>query len=459
MIKFRSHTIFALFLLLVFSVLVIPVYAAKKTYTAPTAANVNISGTPSVGQTLTGNYTYADASGVPQGTSTYQWLYSASLSGTYYPISGATSKTYKLTSVDQGRYIKFQVTPVAAWGKPNTGAPVQSAAVGPVTVPSTPTTPPPPSSSKVVLGYAVKNYSTDVTSYNSMVSNTKSIDQIATFTYLTDSSGKLSGTAPADQISYAQNNGIKALALVSNNFDGSIAHSVLESSSNRQAFINNLVNIISTNGYKGANIDFESVPYSDRAYYTQFISDIKNTLSPLGYLTTISIPAKTSDSPTNSWSGAYDYAALGKTADEIVIMAYDEHGTWTSAGPVASIDWVTNAVNYARTVIPADKLLLGLAAYGYDWSSAGNKALSLNQIDNLVSVFGGSVQWDEASESPYYSYTDTNGAKHTIWFENNSSIGYKCDLVNQNNLLGVGIWRLGLENPAYWTMINTKFNR
>jgi spore germination protein YaaH len=142
-----------------------------------------------------------------------------------------------------------------------------------------------------------------------------------------------------------------------------------------------------------------------------------------------------------------------------MIMTYDEHGTWTSAGPVASIGWVTNVVNYARTVIPADKLLLGLAAYGYDWSGAGNKALSLNQINSLVSTYGGSVQWDTTSQSPYYQYTDGNGIQHTIWFENYNSIGYKCDLVNQNNLLGVGIWRLGLEDPAYWGTINTKFNR
>ncbi|HEX2945885.1 MAG TPA: glycosyl hydrolase family 18 protein [Clostridia bacterium] len=457
MIKFRSRAIFALSLLLAFSMLVVPVYAAKKTYTAPTATNVNVSGSPSVGQTLTGNYTYYDASGVPQGTSVYQWLYSASSTGTYYPISGAVSKTYTLTANDAGRYIRFQVTPVAAWGSPSKGTSVQSTAVGPV-INSTPT-PPPTSSSKVVLGYTVKNYSTDVTSYNSIVNNTKSIDQIATANYSTDGYGKISGTAPADQVGYANNSGIKPLILISNNFDSSIAKSLLESSTNRQAFINNLVNVIGANGYKGVNIDLESVPYSDRAYYTQFIADIKNTLSPLGYLTTISVPAKTSDSATNSWSGAYDYAALGKTADEIVIMTYDEHGTWTSAGPVASLGWVTNVVNYAKSVIPASKILLGLAAYGYDWSSAGNKALSLNQIDNLVSTYGGSVQWDAASESPYYSYTDTNGAQHTIWFENSSSIGYKCDLANQNSLLGVGIWRLGLEDSAYWSMINSKFNR
>jgi spore germination protein YaaH len=140
-------------------------------------------------------------------------------------------------------------------------------------------------------------------------------------------------------------------------------------------------------------------------------------------------------------------------------MSYDEHGSWSSPGPVASIGWVTNVVNYAKTVIPTNKILLGLAAYGYEWSSAGNKALSLSQIYSRVSTYGGVVQWDTTSHSPYYIYTDTNGIQHTIWFENGDSIAYKCDLVNQNNLLGVGIWRLGLENSAYWNTINTKFNR
>ncbi len=51
--------------------------------TAPTATNVNITGTAEVGQTLTGNYTYDDADNDPEGTSTYRWLRNGS------PISGA----------------------------------------------------------------------------------------------------------------------------------------------------------------------------------------------------------------------------------------------------------------------------------------------------------------------------------------------------------------------------------
>lgn len=419
---------------------------------APVVSNLSISGNLVVGQTLTGQYTYYDANGDLQGASKYRWLYSSALSGPFYAINGATAKTYTLISSDTGKYLKFEVTPVSATGTPNAGSAVQSSPVGPITSPVI-------QNSKIVLGFATKYYSTDVSSYNSMVANSKSIDQIATVTYTADSLGNLSGTAPQDQISYANSNGIKPLALItnsdSNGFNGSIAKSILENSVNKQNLINNIVNALKQNSYSGVNIDFEGVLVSDRSYYSQFIKDIKNALSPLGYITTVSVPAKTNDSLTNTWTGAYDYAAIGASADQVILMTYDEHGSWGAIGPVASIGWVTNVINYAKTVIPTNKILLGLAAYGYDWSSTGNKAVSLNQVYNLVNTYGGTISWDIVSQSPYYIYT-VNGIQHTIWFENGDSISYKLDLVNQNNLLGVAIWRLGLENTAYWNIINNK---
>ncbi|MGI0012748.1 MAG: DUF7594 domain-containing protein [Nitrososphaera sp.] len=99
--------------------------------TPPTASNVAITGTAVVGQVLTGNYTYADADGDLEGTSTYRWLRNGA------SISGATAKTYTLVAADQGALIVFEVTPVAATGA-SPGVPVQSPAVGPVAPANTP---------------------------------------------------------------------------------------------------------------------------------------------------------------------------------------------------------------------------------------------------------------------------------------------------------------------------------
>lgn len=314
------------------------------------------------------------------------------------------------------------------------------------------------SSSKLVLGYTTYYYSGDSSSYNSMTTNASSLDEIATDTYTTDGYGNISGLIPTNQITYANSNGIKTLAMITNNFDGSIAKTLLESPSNRQALINNIENAINANGYKGVNVDLEGVYYYDRSYLTTFMSELYSALHPQGYYVTMAVPAKTSDSPTASWNGAYDYAALSNYTDQIVLMTYDEHYPGGTPGPIASIGWVENVIKYALSVIPKDKLLLGVSAYGYDWSSNGTKAYGISGIYNLASTYGATIKWDSISQSPYFNYVDAAGVSHTVWFENAQSLNYKLDLVNSYNLSGIAIWRLGLENTDYWTNIKNKFN-
>jgi hypothetical protein len=88
----------------------------------PVASGVNITGTPNVGQVLTGHYTYTDAENDPQGTSTFRWLRDG------VAITGATATTYTLVSDDAGHVITFEVTPVASTGT-SPGAAATSAGV------------------------------------------------------------------------------------------------------------------------------------------------------------------------------------------------------------------------------------------------------------------------------------------------------------------------------------------
>jgi hypothetical protein len=84
---------------------------------APTASAVSITGTAIQGQTLTGNYTYNDAEGNAEGTSTFRWTRSDDASGTNETtIAGATGSNYVLAAADVNKYIKFYVTPIAASG-------------------------------------------------------------------------------------------------------------------------------------------------------------------------------------------------------------------------------------------------------------------------------------------------------------------------------------------------------
>mgnify|MGYP000398037725 CR=1 FL=1 len=93
---------------------------------APVASSVQISGTAKYGQTVTGSYSYSDADSDPEGESTFKWYRADNASGlNKTEISGAVATSYTLTAADIGKYIAFEVTPVAQSGT-SSGTAVQS---------------------------------------------------------------------------------------------------------------------------------------------------------------------------------------------------------------------------------------------------------------------------------------------------------------------------------------------
>ncbi|MCX7842372.1 MAG: glycosyl hydrolase family 18 protein [Clostridia bacterium] len=311
---------------------------------------------------------------------------------------------------------------------------------------------------KTVMGYTVKNFSTDKTSYNSMVANTAALNEIATATYSVNGLGVLTGTAPADQISYANSNGIRTKLMVSNNFDSAIAKQLLESPVNRLNLKNNIISLLKANNYSGVDIDIENIPAANRDHFTTFMKEIYADLKAMGYRVSVAVQPKTFDSPNSPWNYAFDYKALAMYSDFLMIMAYDEHYPGGTHGPIASIGWVTSVIDYALTVVPKEKIVLGLAAYGYDWVGTSTKAYSVNGCYNLAAQYGAAIYMDNATKSKYFTYT-VNDTVHNVWFEDAETIAYKLDLVNSRDLKGVGIWRLGLENVDYWTAIKSKLNK
>lgn len=99
----------------------------------PVATNVNVTGVLETLEVLTGNYTYEDANNDDEGASIYTWYRADDALGTNATvISGANTTTYEVTNEDIGKFIAFEVTPVAADGILLEGETVTSAYVGPI---------------------------------------------------------------------------------------------------------------------------------------------------------------------------------------------------------------------------------------------------------------------------------------------------------------------------------------
>ncbi|HUW65177.1 MAG TPA: glycosyl hydrolase family 18 protein [Spirochaetia bacterium] len=308
----------------------------------------------------------------------------------------------------------------------------------------------------IVLGYYVDDFPGDNASYDSVLKYGGNVDYTVTVSYQVNSDGSLSGQVPLQGLDQIKSSGSTPLLLINNignsGDDAWSVHAMLTSAQATQSFYANILYLVGNYGYKGVNIDFEGLWPQDRQLYNQFLAGLKAQLAPHGYLLTVSIPAETSDQPADSWSGAYDYSTIGRTADLVALMTYDQHWSGGDPGPVAALSWVDSVLSYATSAMPANKILMGIAAYGYNWSPNGTNVVEWNQAGQLAG--DGQIGWDSASDSPYLYYY-SGGVEHVVWFENDNSLAMKLQLVKQYQIAGIAFWRLGYENNDFWSVVDS----
>ncbi|WP_227936358.1 glycosyl hydrolase family 18 protein [Alkalihalobacillus deserti] len=308
----------------------------------------------------------------------------------------------------------------------------------------------------IILGYYTKYWSTDLTSYQSLTSYYSNMNAIAMATYDVTSSGIIEGFDPQEGVEFANAHSVKPYVTIQNKFDPNVANQILTDANLKQTAITNMLELVKIKGFQGINLNFENMFASDRVHFNQFVKELVAVFHANDYPVIVSVPAKTEDFPTWAWSGTFEYKKLGELADYIQIMSYDQHGSWGDPGPVAGVNWMENVLAYAANEIPSEKLIIGLPAYAYDWNltnSDGNKALTWKTVITLIQNTDGTVQWDNASQSPFFDYTASNGDKHTVWFENEKSIEIKTRLVHKYNLAGVSMWRMGQEDEHFWMAV------
>lgn len=308
---------------------------------------------------------------------------------------------------------------------------------------------------KVVAGYYVENYRSDPVGYQAFSQNLGVINTLIPFSFKVDQYGTISGSHSPKAVSLARSSGAVSLALVNNiqgsNFNSSMAHRLLSNPSARSKAVNGILRILLEKGYQGVNIDFENVPSKDRIYVTAFFRELATALHAKNLLVTASLPAKTRDDFTSAHNGAFDYQRLASYLDQVMIMTYDEHYAGGSPGPVASYPWVEQVMRYTLRYFPANKIIMGIAAYGYDWGWSG-KALNYKAIQNMIRSRKIIPKWDSKARVPYFTYSSW-GVKHQVWYEDRYSTASKMQLVTKYGLRGVAVWRLGYEDPGVWNAI------
>ncbi len=198
----------------------------------------------------------------------------------------------------------------------------------------------------------------------------------------------------------------------------------------------------------GIVVDFESMPESSMQNFQQFIHDLSVALRAKNLKLMVALPAA-------DWS--YDYKYFAAQTDAIILMNYDFHWPTSSPGPIAPQDWFVKNIDNMVKLVPPDKLIMGIATYGYDWPVKKKngpqpvaKAISFQQGVVTAVESGSDVLYDPDSFNPHYSYDDESNHAHNVWMLDGVTAYNELRAAERAGVRGTAMWRLGLEDPSMW---------
>jgi len=306
-------------------------------------------------------------------------------------------------------------------------------------------------------------YSDDSSGLESLQTHAGAMTVLSPQCYGLDRTGTLHGQLPPGVLEVTRRAGLPLMPLVTNpGFDRSTAHALLHNARAEELAAASLAKLAERDQYVGWQLDFEGIDPRDKLAYTRFVARVAARLHHDHRLLSVAVVPRFSDtfpasSPagyyTGEWGAAFDFRGLGRVADFLVLMAYDQHTPQTPPGPVAGYDWVKAALDFAVARVSPARLVLGLPLYGREWveTSGGSTAHSIayKDLNQFFDGPGSEAHWDDRCRTTWFQLREGD-TLHTAWFDDARSLREKLKLVEAAHLRGYAAWRLGMEDPEFW---------
>lgn len=258
-------------------------------------------------------------------------------------------------------------------------------------------------------------------------------------------------------VNWAHGNGYQVWPMLTNS-NMNETSKMLSDYKSRETVINQIIKYIKQYNLDGINIDFEGMYEADKDNFSRLLIEIRPRLNEIGAVLSVDV---TAPDGAPEWSLCYDRYTIGKVADYVMFMAYDQYGvSATKAGTTAGHNWVEANVKkfLGQEEVKAEKIILGIPFYTRVWKEInGNVISSVVNIGNVNNIIPSNATktWDEDLQQYYVEYKK-GGATYKIWVEDEKSIEAKLDLVSKYNLGGAAYWEYDRATNSIWNLIESK---
>lgn len=224
----------------------------------------------------------------------------------------------------------------------------------------------------------------------------------------------------------------------------------------RANFRQQINRFLSTGDYTGLMIDFENIQSSALDGYRELIKEVSQDLHGRGLKLYVAAPADDPD---------YPFQDVAANADGIVLMNYDQHSPESGPGPLASQNWFVPNLKKVLKSVPRDKLICGIANYGYDWEfqqqvtngvtalkPTGVFTISAQEAWEGAKYSGAAVDFDRRSLNPHVDFVDDEAPneQHYMWFTDAVTALNQMRAAQSLGVDNFALWRLGSEDRSLW---------
>lgn len=228
----------------------------------------------------------------------------------------------------------------------------------------------------------------------------------------------------------------------------------------RDHHIATIVDFVVQNMYTGIDINYRGITPDLREEFSRFVAELADRLHENQKLLTVQVEPPRQIAADRWETGVYDWRAIGQVVDGFKIPAPADPAAYAPGGQIeALLNWAVGEVNRykiqlvisARSVEKTDGSLINkpfkdaLAPFSRV-TVEGEKQMVLpgeQVVFSLTSLQESTgINFNEATQTYWFSFRDENGRQHTVWLENATSMARKLQWVAQYNLRGVAVQNL-----------------
>lgn len=335
---------------------------------------------------------------------------------------------------------------------------------------------------------------------SSTLANLDKLTQISPFAYELQNDGTIKNVLKIEEepwtslIVEAKKKNIKIypsiLSYPHDETEKQMQYNLLAQRKRRQAHVKEIVTLVKKNKFDGIDIDYEAKLVETGPYFSAFLKELSTALHKDKKKLICTIEARTPPESRYATTSkeilakveyVNDFKVIGKVCDQVRIMAYDQAGddaklanenksVGNTYKPVADIEWIKKVLNNALFDIPAKKIILGVATYGYKYEiipGVGTTTKKYSRVgsmnfkyaDELAKSLSVVPVRNSAGELSF-NYATSTGVdgqalgkmkEYLVWYSDAEAIKDKIRIAKLYKIGGIAVFKIdGAQDIKIW---------